>query len=420
MLPRRTLWLLPFLLLLAALVVAWRPAVKAPIRVGVLHSLTGTMAASERPLVDALRLAAEEINAAGGLLGRPLELVVADGRSDPNVFAAEAERLIVAEKVSVLFACWTSACRKAVKPVVERHRQLMFYPVQYEGLEQSPNIVYTGAAPNQQIIPGARWAMDTFGKRVFLVGSDYIFPRAANRLIRDLIVASGGKIVAESYLALGATDWSAPVEAIRRQKPDVVLNTINGDSNTYFFRALKAAGLAGLPVVSFSIAEAELQAMGRDADHSRHYAVWGYFQSQDGTANRRFVQAFKTRFGSERVTSDPIESSYSGLLLWANAVREVGTPDPAKVNRSMGHQSIPGPSGVVAVDAATRHLWRRVIVGRALPDGQFESVATSDMAIRPAPFPSYRSREDWLAIVDKLAAATSGAPRAAATDKGGQ
>lgn len=405
---RRAFWLLP-VLALAAAVLAWMPAAPEPIRIGVLHSLSGTMAASEKPLVDALRLGVEEINAAGGLLGRPLELVVADGRSDWDVFAAEAERLIVGEKVSVLFACWTSACRKAVKPVVERHDHLMFYPVQYEGLEQSPNIVYTGAAPNQQIIPGARWAMDSFGKRVYLVGSDYVFPRAANVLIRDLVAASGGSVAAERYRALGAADWGPVVEEIRQLKPDVVLNTINGDSNNHFFQALRAAGLERMPVVSFSLAEPELQAMGQEAYHPLHYAVWGYFQRQTGAANERFVHAFKARFGKGRVTSDPIEASYNGLALWANAVREVGTPDPQQVNLVMGRQSVPGPSGVVAVDAVTRHLWRWVRIGRALPDGQFETVLTSSLAVRPTPFPPYRSREEWLAIVDGIAASGSAA-----------
>jgi urea transport system substrate-binding protein len=196
-----------FAVIAAATIGLWREP--APLRIGVLHSLTGTMAIGEAPLVDAVRLAAEEINAGGGLLGRPVELVVADGRSDPAVFVAEAERLIVEEKIDALFACWTSACRKAVKPVVERYGHLMFYPVQYEGLEQSPNIVYTGSVPNQQIIPGTRWALDAFGKRVYLIGSDYIFPRAANRIVHDLIAAADGRVLGERYLPLGSADVAA-------------------------------------------------------------------------------------------------------------------------------------------------------------------------------------------------------------------
>lgn len=398
--------LLPSLILLlvvGVLALWFRPAPPAPIRVGVLHSLSGTLAASERPLVDALHLAAEEINAAGGLLGRPIELLVADGRSDPAHFAVEAERLIVEQKVDVLFGCWASSCRRALAPVVERRRHLLFYPVQYEGLEQSPHIVYTGAAPNQQIIPGARWAIDHLGRRIYLVGSDYIFPRAAHRLIRDLVAAAGGQIVAERYRPLGDGDFTAIAQDIRRQAPDVVINTVNGDSNRHFFRALKAHGVS-IPVMSFSIAENELRAMGSDGVYPAHYAVWSYFQTLDTPANARFVAAFQARFGADRVTSDPVEASYNGLRLWANAVRETGTTAPDQINRVIGRQSVPGPSGIVALDADTRHAWRWVRIGRARPDGQFETVRTSENLVRPVPFPAYRSREQWLELVDRLSA----------------
>ena len=252
----------PLALLLLAGLWLRHSSAPPPIRIGVLHSLSGTMAASEHPLVDAVRLAVEEINAASGLLGRPVEMVIADGQSDARIFAAEAERLIATEHVSALFACWTSACRKAVKPVVERHRHLLFYPLQYEGLEHSAHIHYTGAAPNQQIIPGTRWALDTLGKRVYLLGSDYVFPRTAHLIVRDLVRAGHGSVVAERYRPLGDADFSAIVAELRALRPDVVLNTINGDSNGHFFRALHAAGLDDIPVVSFSVAEDGLAAIG--------------------------------------------------------------------------------------------------------------------------------------------------------------
>jgi urea transport system substrate-binding protein len=211
-------WRVTLVAMTALLLSACQPegGARQPIRIGVLHSLSGSMATSERPLVDAVRLAVEEINAKGGLLGRPVEIVLADGASDWPRFAAEAERLISQERVSALFACWTSACRKAVKPVVEKHQHLMFYPVQYEGLESSPNILYTGAAPNQQIIPGTRWALEHLGQRVYLLGSDYIFPRAANRIIRDLVEAGGGSVLGERYLPLGESDMRPALDDIRR------------------------------------------------------------------------------------------------------------------------------------------------------------------------------------------------------------
>ena len=360
-----------------------------PIRIGVLHSLSGTMATSERPLVDAVRLAVEEINAAGGLLGRPVEMVVVDGRSDDGIFAAEADRLIVREKVSALFACWTSSCRKAVKPVVERHRNLMFYPLQYEGLEQSPAIYYTGSTPSQQIIPGTHWALDTLGKRVCLLGSDYIFPRTANRIIRDLVRTNGGTVLAERYRPLGDADFSAAIAEIRALQPDVVLNTINGDSNTYFFRAQHAAGLGTIPVMSFSVAEEGLKAIGPEAFHPNHYAVWSYFQSIPGEANRRFVAAFRQRYGADRVTSDPVESTYVGVRLWAQAVSDAGSDEPQHVNQAMLQQSMAAPSGIAAVDRSTRHLWKQVRIGKARADGQFELVWDSGEAMRPDPFPVY-------------------------------
>lgn len=369
-----------------------------PVKIGVLHSLSGTMAVSEKPLVDAVRLAVEEINSRGGLLGRPVEMVVADGKSDWNLFAAEAERLIAGEKVSALFACWTSACRKALKPVVERHRHLLFYPVQYEGMEQSPNILYTGSAPNQQIVPGARWAMQQFGRRVYLVGSDYVFPRTANLIVGDLVTAANGEILGERYVPLGSGEVEAIVADIRRKNPDVVLNTLNGDSNAHFFAALGKAGLSDLPLVSFSVAEGEMRAWMGDR-LSQHYGVWSYFQSLPGEANRRFVAAYQERFGAGRVTSDPIEAAYMGVHLWAQAVRDAASVEPERVNPALLRQTASGPSGIVAIDGATRHLWKMMRVGKVRPDGQFEQVFASSAPLRPAPWPIYRSREDWQALM---------------------
>jgi urea transport system substrate-binding protein len=396
---------LAVLMLLATLLGAWlisRPEAPRPIRIGVIHALSGVMADSERGLVDATRLAVEELNAKGGVLGRPVEMLIADSRSDWGHAAAEAERLIRDEKISALFACWTSSCRQAVRPVVEKYRHLMFYPLQYEGMEQSPNIIYMGAAPNQQVIPGARWAIDRFGPRIYLLGSDYLFPRAANLLIRELIQTGQGHLLAERYQAMTASDFSAIAEEIRQLKPDVVLNTLNGASNRYFFAALAAAGLGKTPVVSFSIAEPELQALGLQNFHPTHFAVWGYFQSLPGAANQNFVDQFRQRFGTERVTSDPILSSHDAVLLWATAVREAGTADPAQVNRSISRVSIPSPAGIVATEATTRHMWRRVYVGKAQANGQFEAVEISEALVRPAPFPSYRSRTEWLAQIETI------------------
>lgn len=271
-------------------------AKKQPIKVGVLHSLTGTMAISATSVCDATLLAIEELNAAGGVLGRRIEPVVADGKSDWPTFASEAERLITREHVAVVFGCWTSAGRKTVKPIFEKHDHLLFYPVQYEGLEQSPNIIYTGAAPNQQILPAVKWSFDHLGRRFFLVGSDYVFPRTANAIIKAQVTALGGEIVGEEYLRLGSSEAAAVVQKIVQARPTVILNTINGDSNVAFFAALRGAGItpARIPTVSFSLAEGELRHM--DArTMAGDYAAWNYFQSVDSPENRRFVEAFRAR-----------------------------------------------------------------------------------------------------------------------------
>lgn len=366
-----------------------------PVRVGVVHALSGPMAGSEQGLVDAIRLAVDTINQKGGLLGRPVEMIVADSQSDESIAALAAERLIREDRVSALFACWTSSCRKAVRPVVEKHQHLMFYPLQYEGMEQSPYLVYMGAAPNQQIIPGTHWAMEQFGHRVFLLGSDYIFPRAANMLIRDLVQAGNGRVVAERYLAMDATDFGAVIEEIRKLAPDVILNTINGQANQPFFTALAMAGPGMPPVVSFSVAEPELQAMDNRAVYREHYAVWGYFQSLPGSRNAEFIARFRERFGEDRVLSDPIITSYNAVMLWARAVSEAESEDPAQVNRTLSRVSLAGPGGIVALEATTRHSWRRVYVGKARLDGQFDAREISETPLRPAPFPPYRSQAYW-------------------------
>jgi len=375
-----------------------------PIRVGVLHSLTGTMAISERDVADATLLAIDEINAAGGLLGgRKIVPIVVDGRSDWPHFAAEAERLIAVEKVDAIFGCWTSASRKTVLPVFERLHNLLFYPVQYEGLEQSPNIVYLGAAPNQQIIPAVKWSSEHLGTRFYLVGSDYVFPRTANAIIRDQVAALGGEIVGEDYLRLGSTEVEPVVARIKAARPTVILNTINGDTNVAFFRALRAAGVkpAEIPTVSFSLAEAEVARMDA-ADLVGDYAAWNYFASLDTPENRAFVDRFRARFGPSRSTDDPMEAAYAGVHLWAQAVASAGTAEPQAVRDQLGGQSYPAPEGVVAIDPENQHLWKTVRIGRIRSDGQFDILWDSGRPVRPQPFPGHRSREQWRAFLEAL------------------
>lgn len=397
-------FVVPVLALLIILVWQYRAADQAVVRIGVLHSLSGTMAASETPLVDAVRLAVEEANATGGVNGARIEMIVSDCRSDAGYCAEQAEKLITKEHVRALFGCWTSACRKAVRPVVERHDNLLFYPVQYEGLEQSPNIIYTGAAPNQQIIPMVSWAMQQHGRRAYLIGSDYVFPRTANNIVKKLLVARGGQLVTERYVPMGEQDFDAIAGEIAAQRPDFVVNTLNGDSNLYFFRALQKAGISAdvIPVFSTSIAEAELATIGPERV-AGHYAVWNYFQSVDSIENRAFVERFRQRFGSRRVLDDPMEAAYIGVHLWVNAQRDAGTPDAYSVRIALGRQTLNAPAGIVAVDAETQHLWKPVRIGRARADGQFDIIWQSGRSVAPAPFPFFipHAGRDGMAGGDK-------------------
>jgi len=352
------------------------------------------MAASEAPVREAVLLAVEELNAKGGVVGRSIQVVEADGASDPAVFAREAQRLIATERVATLFGCWTSASRKAVKTVVERYDHLLFYPVQYEGLEESPNIVYLGASPNQQILPAVSWSFAKLGRRFALVGSDYVFPRTAGAIIRDLLELRGGEVVAEHYLPLGATDFGAVVADLAAKAPDVILNTINGDSNVAFFRALRAAGLTSqrMPTLSFSLGEADAARIGLEL-LTGDYAAWNYFETIQSAENRRFLAAFRARGGLQ--PGDPGEAAYLGVNLWAQAVRDAGVATPQAIREAARNQSFRAPEGVVTIDSTTGHTWKTARVGRLLPDGQFEVVWSSEKPVRPAPFPPFRTRDAW-------------------------
>ncbi|SIS68263.1 urea ABC transporter substrate-binding protein [Insolitispirillum peregrinum] len=374
-----------------------------PIKVGVLHSLSGTMAVSERNVADATLYAIEDINRHGGLLGRKVEAVVVDGRSDWGVFASAAERLITQDKVSAVFGCWTSACRKTVKPIFERRDAVLFYPVQYEGLEQSPNIVYTGAAPNQQIIPAIKWTLDHLGRRLFLVGSDYVFPRTANKIITAQTTALQGQVVGEAYAPLGSQDFTAIIAAIQASKPEVIFNTINGDSNVGFFKALRAAGITphDIPVMSFSIAESEVKAIG-PATLEGDYAARNYFQSVDTPENRAFVSGYRDRYGPTTVTTAPMEAAYFGVMLWARAVEEAGSPDFRDFRSTIKGQSMAAPGGTVTIDPLTQHTWKTVRIGRVQKDGNFQILWDSQRPVRPVPFPSFLPKADWLQFLDGL------------------
>lgn len=394
----------------AAAVIA--PSAGPPIRVGILHSLSGTMAVSERLVVDATRLAIDEINAEGGLLGRKIEPVIEDGKSDDATFARAAEKLLGEDKVVTVFGTWTSSSRKTVLPLFEKHGSLLVYPVQYEGLEDSPNIYYLGATANQQVVPAVRFCAEKLGaKRYFLVGSDYIFPRVAAELIRDEIKARGGQLVGERYSLLGEAAFGPVVQQIKAARPDVILNLLNGDSNLAFFRTLRELGVTPVqvPTVSFSVTEATLDRFGlAGIEIKGDYLAWSYFQSLSTPESQSFVQRFRARYGDQRDVADPMAVAYAGVRLWARAVKEAGSTDTATLLRTMDAQTYAAPEGQLRIDPSTNHAWKVFRMGKVGEAGAVEIVFTSDKAIEPVPFPLTRTRGEWEALVSRLSTGWKG------------
>lgn len=328
-----------------------------PLLVGIIHSLSGTLVNSEAPVVDATLLAIEEINQRGGVRGRKVEVLVRDGQSDGLTFAREAERLITRERVCTLFGCWLSAHRKQVMPVVEEHHHLLMYPKTYEGLEQSSCIVYLGATPNQFILPAVRWAATSLGKRrFFLVGLDQVYARAVNAIIRDEVTALGGAIAGEEYLLMSSTEVAGAVHRIAESAPDMILNTLAGDRNVPFTRALRSAGVTAerLPTIHFSASEIELRSLS-PRETAGDFAAWNYFQNLDRPENLAFVQRFQARYGRQRVTGDPMEAAYVGVHLWAQAVEAADSEDPQAIRQALRGQSFCGPGGIVRIDPENLH-----------------------------------------------------------------
>ena len=363
---------------------------ESTIPVGILHSLSGTMAISEQSLKDAELMAIAEINASGGILGKIVEPIVEDPGSEPVQFAIKARKLIEKDKVATVFGCWTSASRKAVLPVFETLNILLWYPLQYEGLESSPNIFYTGLCPNQQVEPAVKWLLENKGNKFYLLGSDYVFPRTVNKIIKAKLKQQGGILLGEEYISLGEKDFKLTIENIKKCSPDVVFSSINGDSNLAFYQQYQEAGIsaAKIPILGTSIAEEELQKIGKFA--AGHYGSWTYFQNLDTLKNIKFVEEFKARYGSDRVTSDPIESAYSQVYLWKLAVEKGGSFDTDKVRQAAINLTYEAPGGLVKIEK-NQHIWKPCRIGQIMPNGQFQEVWTTESLIKPEP---------WLGIED--------------------
>ncbi len=357
------------------------------VKIGFLNSLSGTMAISEQTVRDALDLAAKEINAAGGVLGKQLTIVGEDGQSEPTVFAEKAEKLIKSDCVAAVFGGWTSSSRKAMLPVFEDNESLLFYPVQYEGLEASPNIFYTGATTNQQIIPAMDYLKEEGVTKVFLVGSDYVFPRTANKEILAYAGANGIEVVGEEYAPLGHTDFSTIVTKLKGSGAQAVFNTLNGDSNVAFFKEYKNVGLTAetVPVVSVSIAEEEVGGIGVD-NIVGQLTAWNYYQTVDSPENEKFVAAFKAEYGDDRVTSDPMEAAYTSLYLWKGMVEKAKSFAVADVQAAADGVTFEAPEGTVTVNGDNHHIAKTALIGKIDADGLIYPVWESDGPIEPDPF----------------------------------
>lgn len=357
------------------------------IKVGSLNSLSGTMAISEVTVRDAIKLAADEINADGGVLGKQIEIVGEDGASEPTVFAEKAEKLISSDCVAAVFGGWTSSSRKAMLPVFESANSLLYYPVQYEGLESSKNIFYTGATTNQQIVPALDYLKERGIKSLYLVGSDYVFPQTANRIIKAYADANGIEIKGEDYTPLGSTDFSTIVNKVRAADADAVFNTLNGDSNVAFFREYKNVGLTpqDMPVVSVSIAEEEVGGIGAQ-NIAGQLTAWNYYQTIDSAVNRDFVAAYQKAYGADKPTSDPMEAAYVSVYLWKNTAEKAGSFDVTAIQDNADGVSFDAPEGTVTIDGENHHITKTARIGEIHPDGLIYTVWESDGPIEPDPY----------------------------------
>jgi len=364
------------------------------IKIGFLNSLSGTMAISETTVFKSLSMAAEEINADGGVLGKKLEIVSEDGQSEPTVFAEKATKLIQDDCVAAVFGGWTSSSRKAMLPVFEGNDALLFYPVQYEGLESSHNIFYTGATTNQQIIPALDFLkQEKKIESIFLVGSDYVFPRTANKIIKQYAAANGIEVLGEEYQPLGSTDFGTVVDKVKAAGADAVFNTLNGDSNVAFFKEYKGKGLtaSAMPVLSVSIAEEEVPGVGV-GNLEGQYTAWNYYQTIDSPANQKFVTDFKAANGAKAVTSDPMEAAYTSLHLWKGMVEKADSFAVEDVIDASDGVTYDAPEGTVAVDGENHHIAKTALIGQVNSEGLIDTVWSSDKPIEPDP---YLKSYDW-------------------------
>ena len=380
---------------------------KTPLRVGILHSLSGPLAVSERPLADASMLAVEELNTAGGLLGRPIEAIVLDGKSEvttDSAFARAANRLLTEDKVAAVFGGFGSGGRKAIKPFFEQHNGLLFYPASYEGLEESPNIIYTGATPNQFVLPALHWFAKQAGiKRIFLVGTDGLRPRAIEALVEEEIRKQSWKLIESYFAVVGDFEYSAVIKRIKKSQPQLILNVLVGDSSVAFLKQLREAEILrkDIPTLSFTIGEAEMAQLS-SIDLSGHYIARAHFPLVQAGNESGFVSRFKAKFGAHRVVSETMEAAYCGVHLWAAAVRQAKSESVREVLTALKQKEYEIHGVKVRVDPSNQHTWKSFELGKLGAQNQMEIVPTDHEVLPPIPFPGSRTRAEWNVFLDSL------------------
>src|SRR5450432_1031271 len=434
--PKSHRWLAAAAGLTMSLAMALPASAQETIKVGILHSLSGTMAISETTLKDVMLMLIDEQNKKGGLLGKKLEAVVVDPASNWPLFAEKARELISKDKVSVVFGCWTSVSRKSVLPVFEELNGLLFYPVQYEGEESSYNVFYTGAAPNQQAIPAVEYLMSKEGgsaKRFVLLGTDYVYPRTTNKILRSFLHSKGitDADIMEEYTPFGHSDYQTIIGKIKKfavGKRTAVISTINGDSNVPFYKELANQGLKAkdIPVVAFSVGEEELRGIDTKPLVG-HLAAWNYFMSINNPENKAFIEQWKAWVkeknlpdGDKRVTNDPMEATYIGITMWAHAVEQAGTTDVDAVRQAVAGQHFASPSGFdIQMDYNNHHLHKPVFIAEVKADGQFNVVWKTKGPVKAQPWSPFIAGNDKKKDEPDLSApkAAAAAPAPAAAPK---
>jgi urea transport system substrate-binding protein len=357
------------------------------VKVGSINSLSGGLAVSESVIHDAIVMGIDEINASGGVLGKQLELIGEDGASEPTVFAEKAQKLVNSDCVAVVFGGYTSASRKAMLPVFEGANALLYYGQQYEGLESSPNIYYTGATTNQQIIPSLDYLKSQGVKSLYLVGSDYVFPRTSNAIVKAYAQANGIEIKGEDYAPLGTTNFSTIVNKIRTADADAVFNVVVGDSLNSFFREYQSSGLTPqvMPVMSMCVGEEEVRSIGA-ATLVGQLSAWNYYETLDTPTNKKFVADFTARYGADRVTSDPMESAYAAVKLWQATVEKAKSFKVTDIQNASGGVTVDAPEGKVTIDGENHHVTKTARIGRVSADGLIYEVWASPEPITPDPY----------------------------------